>query len=368
MLQQSSITSVTSVVDNLPGVSIQEGDAYGFDDWSSNVVVRGFQVTISEAQIGTTIDGFPNGTSDYFSGAKANRFVDPMNLGGVEVSQGTADIASRSVEALGGTFDYLTDDPAAERTCTASITNGENDGSRFSMRLDTGPLFGREARAWIAAVRQEATDWVQGSARNEREHVAAKLVSSHGRLGSHHLPLPRQHPRGHLPAASTARPTSGPTRAGTASSATGPGSRISTSSTDRGWQTRRDNTLAYLQGGLGLQRGRLAAGRRLPPPQPGPRRLAASPTSSTSSTTPAVRSRSWRVSTRCRAATQTRPDPLRRPRQGCRRRSCSPGAPLPIIHNYYGSGWPGGRPCVPPGARRRCSRTATATTARTASA
>ena len=144
--------------------------------------MRGFQVTISEAQIGTTIDGFPNGTSDYFSGAKANRFIDPMNLGGVEVSQGTADIASRSVEALGGTFNYLTDDPAAERTYTASSTIGENDGQRFSMRIDTGPLFGGETRAWISAVRQEATDWVQGSARNEREHVAAKLVSSHGRL------------------------------------------------------------------------------------------------------------------------------------------------------------------------------------------
>ena len=182
MMQQSSITSVTSVVDNLPGVSVQEGDAYGFDDWSSNVAVRGFQVTINEAQIGTTIDGFPNGTSDYWSGSKANRFIDPMNLGGVEVSQGTADIASRSVEALGGTFDYLTDDPAAERTYTASTTIGENEGQRFSMRVDTGPLFDRDTRAWIAAVRQEATDWVEGSARNEREHVAAKLVSSHGRL------------------------------------------------------------------------------------------------------------------------------------------------------------------------------------------
>ena len=93
MMQQSNITGVTSVVDNLPGVSVQEGDAYGFDDWSSNVAVRGFQVTINEAQIGTTIDGFPNGTSDYWSGSKANRFIDPMNLGGVEVSQGTADIA-----------------------------------------------------------------------------------------------------------------------------------------------------------------------------------------------------------------------------------------------------------------------------------
>ncbi len=182
MFQQSKITSVTSVLDNLPGVSIQEGDAYGFDDWSSNVAMRGFQVTISEAQIGTTIDGFPNGTSDYFSGAKANRFIDPMNLDGVEVSQGTADIASQSVEALGGTFNYVTDDPAEERTYTVSTTIGENDGKRFSMRVDTGPFLGGKARAWIAAIRQEATDWMQGSARNEREHIAAKLVSSHRRL------------------------------------------------------------------------------------------------------------------------------------------------------------------------------------------
>ena len=115
LLQQSNITSVTSAVDNLPGVSVQEGDAYGFDDLSSNVVMqctamdrvvhvwgmaiclRGFQVTKSEVQIGTTIDGFPNGTSNYAGGSKANRFVDPVNLGGVEVSRGTADIGSRSV-------------------------------------------------------------------------------------------------------------------------------------------------------------------------------------------------------------------------------------------------------------------------------
>ena len=182
MLQQSNITAVTSVVDNLPGVSIQEGDAYGFDDWSSNVAVRGFQVSINESQIGTTIDGFPNGSSDYWSGAKANRFVDPMNLGGVEVSQGTADIASQSVEALGGTFNFLTDEPAAARAYTASATIGENDGQRFSMRVDTGPLFGGGTRSWIAAIRQEATDWVQGAAENEREHVAAKVVSDQGAL------------------------------------------------------------------------------------------------------------------------------------------------------------------------------------------
>ena len=246
LLQQSNITSVTSVADNLPGVSIQEGDSYGFDDWSSNVAVRGFQVTISEAQIGTTIDGFPNGTSDYFSGAKANRFIDPMNLGGVEVSQGTADIASRSVEALGGTFNYLTDDPAAERTYTASITIGEHDGQRFSMRVDTGPLFGRETRAWIAAVRQEATDWVEGSARNEREHVAAKLVSSHGRLDlTSYLSYDSIHEDTYQRLYSDANFRANPRWDRLVGD--WPGVPYLNQFYRPGWQTRRNNTFAYLK-------------------------------------------------------------------------------------------------------------------------
>ena len=33
-LQNSAITSVNDLIDNLPGVSVQEGDAFGFDDWS----------------------------------------------------------------------------------------------------------------------------------------------------------------------------------------------------------------------------------------------------------------------------------------------------------------------------------------------
>ena len=274
ILQQSNITSVTSVVDNLPGVSIQEGDAYGFDDWSSNVAVRGFQVTISEAQIGTTIDGFPNGTSDYFSGAKANRFIDPMNLGGVEVSQGTADIASRSVEALGGTFNYLTDDPAAARTYTASTTIGESEGQRLYMRLDTGPLFDRETRAWIAAIYQESTDWIQGSARNEREHIAAKFVSSHGHLDlTSYLSYDSIHEDAYQRLYSDANFRTNPRWDRLVGD--WPGVPYLNQFYRPGWQTRRNNTLAYLKadwsldaismsGGLYFHRNR-GRGDWLPP-------------------------------------------------------------------------------------------------------
>ena len=180
--QQTPITSVLAVVDNLPGVSIQEGDSYGTDDWSTSISMRGFQVNLDEAQIGTTIDGMPNGTSDYWTGSKANRFVDPANMGGVTVSQGTADIASRSIEALGGTLDFTTDEPEHERKFTASLGLGAHDSQRFYLRMDTGHLFGREIRAWVSAVRQEGRDWMQQFARIERDHLAGKVRATAGRL------------------------------------------------------------------------------------------------------------------------------------------------------------------------------------------
>jgi outer membrane receptor protein involved in Fe transport len=178
--QQAPITSVLAVIDNLPGVSIQEGDTYGFDDWSTAISMRGFQSNLDEQQIGITIDGMPNGNSNYGGGAKANRFIDSMNLGGVLVSQGTADIASRSNEALGGTLDFQTTDPLDQSLVSASLSQAEFDGSRFYARYDTGSILGGDTRAWLSVSHQEATDWINGSAENVRDHFAAKLVSAVG--------------------------------------------------------------------------------------------------------------------------------------------------------------------------------------------
>ena len=177
--QQSPITSVNALIDNLPGVSIQEGDTYGFDDWSTTISVRGFQNTLDTQQIGSTIDGMPNGNSNYGGGAKANRYIDSANIDTVSVSQGTADIASRSLEALGGTIDYVTSDPLQESRFRAQGAVGEFDAQRYYLRYDTGTL-GANTRAWISFSQQEASDWVNGAAENERDHIAAKLVSQVG--------------------------------------------------------------------------------------------------------------------------------------------------------------------------------------------
>lgn len=175
-LQQAPITSVLGTVDNLPGVSINEGDAYGFDDWSTSLAVRGFQ----NGQIGLTIDGLPNGGSGYGGGSKANRYIDPLNLQSAEVSQGTSDIASRSNEALGGTINFQTQSPEDERRTRIGATVGEHDARGLYARYDTGLFLNDTTKAWISASTLEATDFLEGSAENEKDHFAAKIESQFG--------------------------------------------------------------------------------------------------------------------------------------------------------------------------------------------
>jgi outer membrane receptor for Fe3+-dicitrate len=176
--QQNPITSILATVDNLPGVNITEGDTFGFDDWSTTVNIRGYQTSLSEQQVGMTIDGFPNGDSNYGGGAKANRYIDSANLGGVEVSQGTADISSRSTESLGGTLNFTTIDPLENQRMQLQTVLGDFNSKRYYARFDTGRILNDSTVAWVSYNHNEATDWVEGSAQNERDHVAGKFVTS----------------------------------------------------------------------------------------------------------------------------------------------------------------------------------------------
>ena len=175
--QQNPMTSILSTIDNLPGVNITEGDTFGFDDWSTTVNLRGYQTSLSEQQVGTTIDGFPNGDSNYGGGAKANRYIDSMNSGGVEVNQGIASIDTRTTESLGGTLNFTTNDPTEDQRLRAQVVQGDFDSQRYYVRYDTGRILDGTTRLWISGNHNEATDWIEGSAQNERDHLAAKFIT-----------------------------------------------------------------------------------------------------------------------------------------------------------------------------------------------
>ena len=174
--QQSSLTSALAVIDNLPGVLINEGDTFGSDDWSTTVSIRGFQLSLDEQQIGITIDGIANGNSNYGGGAKANRYIDTENLAKVEVSQGTGDIASRSNEALGGTLNFTTVDPGVEESMLISISGGSFDAQKYFLRYETGEI-AKDTYAWVSVSSSENTDWITQTAENEHDHLAGKFIS-----------------------------------------------------------------------------------------------------------------------------------------------------------------------------------------------
>lgn len=175
--QQNPITSVLATIDNLPGVNVTEGDNFGFDDWSTTVNLRGYQTSLSDQQVGTTIDGFPNGDSNYGGGAKANRYIDSMNSGGVEVNQGIASIDTRTTESLGGTLNFTTDDPIESQRMRVQLSQGDFDSRRYYGRYDIGRILNDSTRAWFSFNHNEATDWMENSAQNERDHFAAKFIS-----------------------------------------------------------------------------------------------------------------------------------------------------------------------------------------------
>ncbi|MFS1703085.1 TonB-dependent receptor [Alteromonas sp. AMM-1] len=174
--QQASLTSVLAAVDNLPGVLINEGDTFGSDDWSTSISIRGFQVDLSQQQIGITVDGIANGNSNYGGGAKANRYIDTENLRAVEVSQGTADIASRSNEALGGTLNFTTINPGVDEQLVVSATTGDFGAQKMFMRLETGEI-APNTYAWMSMSSQYNNDWMDGVGEANRDHYAAKIVS-----------------------------------------------------------------------------------------------------------------------------------------------------------------------------------------------
>ncbi|RUO73419.1 TonB-dependent receptor domain-containing protein [Idiomarina ramblicola] len=177
--QQTPMTSALAMVDNLPGVLVNEGDPFGSDEWSTSISIRGFQLDLESQQIGMTVDGISNGNSNYGGGTKASRYIDTENLRGTEVSQGTSDISSRSNEALGGTLNFTTIRPAYEEQFTVSTTIGEHNAQKLYARYDTGEI-AEDTFAWFSLSSQQNDDYMDGSVTNTRDHAEGKIISRVG--------------------------------------------------------------------------------------------------------------------------------------------------------------------------------------------
>lgn len=176
--QQAPIGNVMDLIDHLPGINVGQGDAFGGDDYTTTISMRGFVIDRADQQLGITIDGIPNGGSAYAGGSKANRYMDLENTRWVEVGQGSADIASASLDALGGTINFVSSNPELDRGARFAYTNGSYNARRYFARFDTGELFGHTS-AYFSVSDSFNNRWIGtgSNGHSDRFHVEFKSVT-----------------------------------------------------------------------------------------------------------------------------------------------------------------------------------------------
>jgi len=177
-LAKAPIGNVMDLIDSLPGINVGQGDAFGSDDYTTTISMRGFVIDRADQQLGITIDGVPNGGSAYAGGSKANRYLDTENTRLVEVGQGSADIASASLDALGGTINFISANPEMDAGVRFAYTSGSHNARRYFARYDTGEVLGNTT-AYFSVSDSYNNRWI-GSGSNgyaDRLHFEFKSIT-----------------------------------------------------------------------------------------------------------------------------------------------------------------------------------------------
>jgi len=157
------------LLNKLPGVNATSGGSLGLYEYATQIYIRGFD----KSQIGQVLDGIPLGGGLTAGGAPANRFIDTENLQKINVSQGSADIASPSNSALGGTLTYTTIAPANKQALKFTQTLGSFNLDRSFVRYDTG-LIGQD-KAYLSLSNTVFDKW-RSKGRLKRQHGEFKDI------------------------------------------------------------------------------------------------------------------------------------------------------------------------------------------------
>src|SRR2546427_163913 len=165
-------TSGQKILDRLPGVSVQSNDAFGANEESQTISLRGFD----KSRLGYTLDGIPLGDNSYgnYNGLSIARAIIAENLADAELSQGIGSLGVASTSNLGGTIQYFSMDPSTEFGGRASVTVGDNNQRRGYLRVDTGDLNGFSA--YVSGVHQDQDMWAAPYQNQTPRQFNAKAV------------------------------------------------------------------------------------------------------------------------------------------------------------------------------------------------
>ena len=136
--------TVLDTINQIPGVSFQNNDAYGSS--GGTLSIRGF----SSDRISLTFDGVPLNDSGNYA-IYSNQQLDPELIEQVNVNMGTTDVDSPTASAVGGTVNYRTRKPSEDFGMYLSGSAGEFEFMRIFGMVDTGAIGPWGTRAFVSA-------------------------------------------------------------------------------------------------------------------------------------------------------------------------------------------------------------------------
>jgi iron complex outermembrane receptor protein len=150
-------TSPQKLLGRIPGVNVQSNDAFGANEESQSIQLRGYGTT----QLGYTLDGLPLGNNAYgaFNGLNISRALIAENFGGAELAVGIGNVGTASTSNLGGTVQYYSDDPAPGFGGRFGQTFGSDSNRRTYLRVDTGEHNGFSA--YLSGIDARADMWAR---------------------------------------------------------------------------------------------------------------------------------------------------------------------------------------------------------------
>jgi iron complex outermembrane receptor protein len=165
--KQAPSANPYQLIEMLPGVTQFSYDNYGMN--GGNIHIRGF----NSDHLGLTIEGVPINDSGNYA-LYPQEYIDADNIGSISIAQGSPDLDSPHIGAIGGVINMYMIDPPKTMGGVISNSFGTDNANREFIRLNTGDL-GNGFRAFISYSHFGDNHWNQ-IGEDERHNVEFKGV------------------------------------------------------------------------------------------------------------------------------------------------------------------------------------------------
>lgn len=161
------------LVSMLPGANVATSDPFGLAP-QTNISVRG----LNGDSLGYVLEGMPLNDVAYYGGSPS-QFADSENYNEVGLQQGSADLNSPVLNAVGGLMSLKFRDPSLKPGGLASFSYGSYNMRRGFLRLETGELGHSGIRAFASYSNSHVDNW-RGAGHDDRQHIDFKALKEWG--------------------------------------------------------------------------------------------------------------------------------------------------------------------------------------------